>query len=64
VHVNFNLATSFILLIIDHNSVLIYRFWHILMYSSSTFPPLIIMHCYEVLYISVKEEISFSKVYR
>jgi len=63
VHVNFNLPTSFILLIIVHTSVLIYRFWHAFIYSFSTFLPLIIMHCYEVLYIS-KEEISSSKAYR
>jgi len=59
--INFNLPTYFILLIIDHIFVLIYSFLHIhIFYIVST----IICIFYKLLYISVKEEISFSKVNR
>jgi len=48
---------------IDNISILIYSFTHIFMYFHFTMFPLI-LHFYKVLYISVKQEISFSKVYR
>ena len=57
------MSTSFILLIIDHISVFTYRFGIFLFIFSSTLFPLIIVYIYEVLYITVKEEISFLKVY-
>jgi hypothetical protein len=64
VHVNFNLPSSIILLIINHISVLYIALGTFILIFSSTLFPIVIMHFYEVLYISVKEEISFSKVYR
>jgi hypothetical protein len=64
VHVNFDLSTNFILLIIDH---IFFNIWffayfyrYILHYIVSTNR----MHFYKVLCNSVKVEISFSKVYR
>ena len=59
-NVNFNLSTSFILLIIDHiflifGSAYFYRYY---IFSTNH------MHFYEVLCNSVKVESSFSKVFR
>jgi hypothetical protein len=66
VHVNFNLPTSFILLIIDLIIVLMYSSSHIIYTYLFIYITYIVStnhtHFYEVLDINVKEEISFSKV--
>jgi len=62
VRANFNLSTSFILFIIDNISVLIHSFPHIYMHVYFLLNSTNHMHFYEVLYVSVQEEISSSKL--